>query len=81
MRLLNAHTLVPSNLSCALMAIRSFKSKSTNIFPVFRESYLTTSIRSIAINTKHVAVGTVKRVGRASVLLPLPLTPIIFSCY
>ena len=32
MRLLNAHVLEPSNLSCALMAIRSSKSLSTEIF-------------------------------------------------
>ena len=40
MRLLIAHTPVPSYLSCVLMAIRSSKSKSTDIFPIFRESYL-----------------------------------------
>jgi len=40
MRLLIAYTPVPSYLSCVLMAIRSSKSKSTDIFPIFRESYL-----------------------------------------
>jgi len=40
MRLLIAHTPVPLNLPCALMAIWSSKSKSTDIFPIFRESYL-----------------------------------------
>jgi len=40
MRPLIAHTPVPSYLSYVLMAIRSSKSKSTDIFPIFRESYL-----------------------------------------
>jgi len=40
MRLFIAHTPVPLYLPCELMAIRSFKSKSTDIFPIFRESYL-----------------------------------------
>jgi len=40
MRLLIAHTPVPLYLPCALMAIRSSKSKSTDISPIFRESYL-----------------------------------------
>jgi len=38
MRLLIAHTPVPLYLPCALMAVRSSKSKSTDIFPIFRES-------------------------------------------
>ena len=42
MRLLNAHTLVPLSHSRALMAIRSSKSKSTDISPIFPESYLIT---------------------------------------
>ena len=45
MRLLIAHTPVPSYLSCVLMAIRSSKSKSTDIFPIFRESYLMCGVR------------------------------------
>jgi len=48
MRLLIAHTPVPSYLPCALMAIRSSKSKSTDIFPIFRESYLTCQKRQRA---------------------------------
>ena len=58
MRLLIAHTPVPLNLPCALMAIWSSKSKSTDIFPIFRESYLRSKILELFMTKMRLQHGS-----------------------